>query len=130
MLSWQLLFFLALQSQVLIIVWGQESIGCFVQGECTDSLYLIETSTPQGELQCLEYCTGVEGSSHFTYKSGDESVSMAGDFFGKKYSYSMLHLQYCLCLANCVELNTEECDSCSSGDISCFEDECFLPNTR
>ncbi len=67
MRSWQLLFFVVMQSQMLISVWGQESIGCFVQGECVDSLYVGETPAPFGPLQCLEYCTGIEGSNHFSY---------------------------------------------------------------
>ncbi len=90
MRSTQLLFFVVLQSQMLISVWGQQSIGCFVQGECTNSLYLIETSTPQGALQCLEYCTGVEGTNYFSYQSQD-SVSMVHQFLGDEFSHAVSH---------------------------------------
>ena len=121
------MFLVILHSQMLISVLGQIPIGCFVPGECTNSLYLAETSTPLGELQCLEYCAKVEGSNYFTYEAGDDSVSMAGNFFEGKFSYSMFHLQYCVCLVNCNELSASECSDCSSGDTSC---ECFITNAR
>ncbi len=76
-----LLFLVVLQSQTLISVLGQPSIGCFEEGECMRSLYVGDASTPQGELECLEHCAGVEDSNYFTYDSRD-SVSMVDPFRG------------------------------------------------
>ncbi len=45
-------------------------MGCFVEGKCANSQYLDVTSTPGGELECLNYCASVEGSNYFSYDSG------------------------------------------------------------
>ncbi len=91
-------FFVALQCHMLVRVWGQSSIGCFVQGECMSSVYLDVTSTPQGDLQCLEYCAGVEGSNYFTYDL-QNSVSITNHFHAKKWfccnlSFTALFLEW------------------------------------
>ena len=76
----QLLFFVIWQFQMQNSVFGQSSIGCFVRGECMESLTIGGTSTPQGDLQCLEYCTTVDGSSYFSYDP-QNSVSIIDHFF-------------------------------------------------
>ncbi len=89
MTSSLLLFFVAFQSQLLISVLGQESIGCFMDGECVGSVYLDEFSTPLGDLECLEYCAGVEGSDYFSYDP-QTSVSINNHFYARKcFSYNL-----------------------------------------
>ncbi len=95
MRSSQLLFLVILQSQMLISVSGQTSIGCFVQGECIGSLNVGGASSPQGELQCLEYCTTVEGSKYFSYDP-QNPVSMVDHVFGDK------SIQFLTCSIACA----------------------------
>ncbi len=78
--SGQLLFFVILPYQMLLSVLGQPSIGCFVVGECMDSLTIGGTSISQGDLQCPEYCTTVNGSNYFSCDP-QNSVSVMNTFF-------------------------------------------------
>ncbi len=78
--SIQLLFFVVLESQMLSSVLGQDDpLQLPVQGTCVRSLYLDLTSTPQGWLQCQEYCARVKDSSYFTYNP-ENSVSEVDHF--------------------------------------------------
>ncbi len=72
MRSSQLFFLLVLPFQMQISVSGQPSADCFVQGKCTESLYLHIKPKLQRELECLEHCGTVGGSSYFTYDSETE----------------------------------------------------------
>ena len=87
---------------MLTRVWGQPSIGCFVEGKCTQSLYLEEHSTPGGELECLEYCTTVEGSNYFSYDP-DTTVSMVDHFFGKSLLMRPILIYSIVCAGKIVK---------------------------
>ncbi len=47
-----------------------------------NSLYLDYDNIPQGDLQCLEHCTTVEGSKYFSYDPRN-SVSMVEHLLAK-----------------------------------------------
>ncbi len=70
-----LLFSAVLQSQMLISVWGQPSIGCFVEGKCLASGYTDQSTRSGGELKCLEHCVTIEDSNYFSYDL-ETAVSM------------------------------------------------------
>ena len=42
----------------------------------------------------------------------------------------MSDFQYCLCFANCEVLSDSMCSDCTSGGLSCFDDECFVTSAR
>ena len=72
-------------------------IGCFVEGECVDSLFLdfSETEDAQG---CLEFCQNSLNCNHFTYYSDSNG---------------------CFSFLNCNALSESTCDDCLSGESSC-----------
>ena len=74
-----------------------DSIGCFVEGECTNSFYVAATDTDdiQG---CLDFCRDSPGCNFFTH-----------------YNVS----SGCFAFQNCVEFTAADCADCVSGDQSC-----------
>ena len=53
------------------------------------SLYLDDTSTPGGEIDCAGHCSGVAGSDYFSFNAGD-SVSVAVTLFGNSLMLTIL----------------------------------------
>ncbi len=49
----------------------------------------------------------------------------------QKSAFNAISLfQLCFCFLSCAELSVSVCPNCTSGDVSCFADECFVPNAR
>ena len=80
------------------------TIGCFVEGECYKSDY-IAIAVTENSRACLEYCQSVEGCTQFTYYSDHGA---------------------CFAFSECVELRTEDCSDCASGDAVCPAYQCSL----
>ena len=72
---------------------GQDSIGCFVDGECLNG-FTVGISKTNGSLECLEACAGVPSCVYFTHYDDDE---------------------LCLKFETCPELSRDSCTDCTSG---------------
>ncbi len=75
---------------------SQDTIGCFVEGECFQSLYIDEEAT-EDEFECLEFCQETDDCLYFTYFANSRA---------------------CVALANC-DVFDQNCDDCISGERSC-----------
>ena len=81
-------------------------IGCFIPGECTQSLFL-DYSNAEDAQACLEFCQETAECSKFTYFSDTNG---------------------CNAYANCPEMSTE-CTDCISGDSTCPDITTPVPTT-
>jgi len=80
-------------------------IGCFVNGECQESISIgvSEESTPES---CLNTCKSTANCEFFTHYQDDN---------------------ICLLLLDCVNLSDSDCTDCISGDVTCEELVCNEP---
>ena len=76
---------------------ASNSIGCFVQGECANSLYVEYADSPDAQA-CLEFCRSILNCHQFTHYADSNG---------------------CFAFLNCNELSTNTCDDCLSGDAVC-----------
>ena len=93
---------LILSSQAL----GQvnNTIGCFVEGECLGGVSAGITSADTAQ-DCVEFCYSMDGCEYFTY-------SPTGGV--------------CVAFADCPELSSDSCQDCVSGDATCPSELCGL----
>ena len=82
----------------------QDSIGCFVPGECLGSTY-IGISIQEDATACLDACHGVLGCQYFTYYDNEDA---------------------CIYFISCSNLSEEGCSGCTSGDNECESRQCDL----
>ena len=85
---------------------GREGIGCFVPGECWDSVAfeIRQEARPQ---DCLAKCKDADNCKYFTFYEEDG---------------------FCLLLEECNDLSKESCgSSCVSGNTNCKELVCSQP---
>ncbi len=80
-------------------VLSDDSIGCYVPGECKEALYLEfdELDTPD---QCHELCIGTTGCQFWTHY--DDEIDPV-----------------CFAYSNCPEFDDYYCDDCISGEVDC-----------
>ena len=84
------------------------NIGCFVDGECLDSI-AVGVSQQETADQCLSDCKEAETCHQFTFYR-DDSV--------------------CVLFNDCSQLSDLNCDDCISGDASCDSIYCNEPGTE
>ena len=75
----------------------QDSIGCFVEGECLNAL-LVAATVLESPSECLEFCRGKSECQYFTYYETQQS---------------------CFAFHNCPEISDDQCEDCVSGDVEC-----------
>lgn len=78
------------------------TIGCFVSGECANSL-VAGVSVVDSINECVDFCGSVEACRFYTYDAVD---------------------RICLALEECSLLTEETCANCVSGDSSCPNEIC------
>lgn len=83
-------------------------IGCFVDGECLDSISigLTQQNTPN---ECLESCQETKTCHQFTFYA-DTSM--------------------CILFTDCVTLSDANCADCVSGDVTCEALVCNEPGKK
>ncbi len=74
-----------------------DEIECFVDGECTQSLFVGQYSAVDAQ-ECLDICKDHEGCQYFTYFGQDDT---------------------CVNFANCEVLDDKDCEECYSGNRTC-----------
>lgn len=87
------------------VILAQSSIGCFVSGECRESLVvdsMVNSASPE---DCLEFCDQTVDCNHFSHYD-DANV--------------------CFAFANCVSFSNTSCSDCISGDAGCSSLQCFI----
>ncbi len=89
--------FLSYEYLLTIFLFFAEEIGCFVNGECTESPYVQDWSVTDAQ-ECLQLCQKFDGCEYFTYYGLDD---------------------YCLGFSACVELSQGSCQECYSGNATC-----------
>lgn len=87
--------------------WGA-NIGCFVDGECLDSIS-VGVSQRETPNQCLTDCKEAETCHQFTFFR-DDSV--------------------CVLFNDCTQLSDANCEDCVSGDATCDSLVCNEPGTK
>ena len=85
---------------------SSDGIGCFVPGECAQSLF-IDYSEAEGPQACLEFCQETPDCSKFTFFADTSG---------------------CIAYANCPELSMV-CSDCISGDSTCPDLTTIAPST-
>ena len=73
------------------------TVGCFQEGECTDSLYLGYTDTADAQA-CLEFCRDTLSCSTFTHYSDSGA---------------------CFAFNECSYFDSSSCYDCLSGEATC-----------
>ncbi len=91
------LWYVPVHNTVYFYTFQIEDIDCFVDGECTQSLFVGEWPVEDAQ-ECLETCQDHPGCQYFTYYGQEDA---------------------CLGLANCVELDDKDCIDCYSGNRTC-----------
>ena len=84
---------------------GQDTIGCYVQGECIEgvSLGIMSADTVQ---DCVSFCKDVvAGCKYFTYSTS---------------------IGVCVAYEDCPHLSPDQCSDCVSGDASCPAELCGI----
>ena len=93
----KLLFACAIIALTLGQLNGQDSVGCFVPGECTNALFLDYTNEAEDAQACLEFCQDTPDCAQFTHFADSNG---------------------CNAFANCPAVSTA-CTDCYSGDATC-----------
>lgn len=86
---------------------AQTEIGCFVAGECLDSLY-IAIAVRDTDADCLNFCKETAGCQYWTHYHSDKA---------------------CFSFVECTNLSVATCQTlgdCISGDKECIEAQCDL----
>ena len=99
------IFTLAALLMPLGSVRGQGDIGCFVPGECRDSITLGLFSS-SSSVECLNQCKGTAGCRYFTHFEADD---------------------VCFAFQNCPTFAEGFCSQCTSGEVGCSSFLCDLP---
>lgn len=86
----------------------QDSIGCFVDGECLDAL-LVAATVLGSPSECLEFCRGKPECQYYTHYESQQS---------------------CFAFHNCSEVSDDDCDDCVSGDVECENLTCDVSGKR
>ncbi len=71
--------------------------GCFVDGQCTSSLFVDEWPSDDAQ-ECLEHCQTDKDCQFFTQYDLDSR---------------------CVGFANCEEFETDSCQQCYTGEVLC-----------
>ena len=80
----------------------QKNIGCYVDGECLNSVSVGFYSS-NGTTSCYDFCKDTPGCNYFT-----------------NYPTESL----CFAFLDCVNFSPENCADCTSGEVSCPALEC------
>ncbi len=81
----------------------EDSIGCFVQGQCQESIFL-DQDLADDAYQCLSFCQATEDCSYFTYFTDTTA---------------------CVAFLDCNTFD-QSCDNCVSGQVDCEALQCFV----
>ena len=96
-MNFPLILLISILGECSCIDSSNKEIGCFVPGECQDSISIgvVQESTPE---QCLDECKATDDCQYFSHYQ-DNAI--------------------CILLLDCVELSDDNCVDCISGDVNC-----------
>ena len=86
---------------------AESDIGCFVAGECLNSLY-IGIAVRETDVDCLHFCKDTAGCQYWTHYDSDQA---------------------CFAFVECKDLSVSTCSAegdCVSGDVECEDAQCDL----
>ncbi len=82
---------------------ADDSIGCYVTGECLGALY-VEFDIAEAPVDCHELCIGTDGCNFWTHYAEEEPEPL------------------CFAFVDCPDFGTN-CQGCTSGEIGCDLEE-------